>query len=307
MRLSRSSTNLRASIPETRLHDLYVRQGLTIEQAASQLGVAPTTIRRRLKDVGIQARRRGPVVRSRSPLPPLEWTADRAYVVGLIATDGNLSRKRGRLTLTSNDVDLLDVVRQRLAVRAPIAPHAGGYGHRCHRLAWSDLRFYNWLLAIGLTPAKSLTLGPLAVPDAYFADFLRGCIDGDGSVVTYTDRYHMEKDARYVYDRLYVSLVSASHLFIHWIQTRVHRLIGLRGAIDSRQHQERRTMWSLRYAKAESIRLLRWMYYAPDVACLQRKRAIAHRFLQPLGYAPARPVGRPRVGWLYNGVSDAAQ
>jgi len=30
-----------------------------------------------------------------------------------------------------------------------------------------------------ITPAKSLTLGRLAVPDDHFADFVRGCVDGD--------------------------------------------------------------------------------------------------------------------------------
>src|SRR6266699_2799483 len=43
----------------------------------------------------------------------------------------------------------------------------------------------------------------------------------------------------------------------------------------------------------------RRMYYAPGIPCLARKRDKAVRFLAPLGYASARSVGRPRVGWLY--------
>jgi len=82
-----------------------------------------------------------------------------------------------------------------------------------------------------LTPAKSLTLGPLSVPDEYFTDFFRGCIDGDGSVLIYTDRYHVAKKESYVYERLYVSIVSASHSFIEWLQTTVSRLIGVEGSI----------------------------------------------------------------------------
>jgi len=58
-------------------------------------------------------------------------------------------------------------------------------------------------------------------------------------------------------------------------------------------------VWALRYAKAESIRLLGWMYYSADVPCLVRKRDKAVKFLAPLGQKPARSVGRPRVGWLY--------
>ena len=148
-----------------------------------------------------------------------------------------------------------------------------------------------------MTPAKSLTLGPLSVPDEYFADFFRGCVDGDGSILTYTDRYHTAKNERYVYDRLYVSIVSASQRFIEWLGATVSRLIGVTGSITVRHQQAKNPIWKLRYAKAQSLRVLAWMYYTPNVPCLARKRLTAERFLSPLGYAPARSTGRPRVGW----------
>jgi hypothetical protein len=151
-----------------------------------------------------------------------------------------------------------------------------------------------------LTPAKSLTLGAWGVPDEYFADFFRGCIDGDGTVLVYTDRYHITKKERYVYERLYVSLVSASRVFVEWLQAAIRRLVSVSGTITHRTKKGRRPIWKLSYAKADSIRLISWMYYSPDVPCLTRKRAKAERFLSPLGHASARPVGRPRVGWLYN-------
>ena len=47
------------------------------------------------------------------------------------------------------------------------------------------------------------------------------------------------------------------------------------------------------------LRLLGWMYYAPGIPCLARKRDKAARFLAPLGHASGRPAGRPRMGWLY--------
>ena len=290
----------RKAIGKADLQHLYVEQRLTIAEIAARLGLAATTISRRFKDIELCARRRGPPARGAISVAPPEWTPDRAYAVGLIATDGNLSRKPGRVSITSNDVDLLEAVRQRLDVSARITPHGGGYGRRCHRVAWSDLRFYNWLLDIGLTPAKSLTLGALAIPRQLFVDFLRGCIDGDGTVLVYTDRYHSEKNASYVYQRLYVSLVSASPAFVSWVQATAQEVLGVRGSMNSVRSQQRRVMWRLRYAKRESISVLRAIYYAPDVCCLLRKRVLAEPFLQSLGSAPGRPRGRPRVGWLYN-------
>ena len=146
------------------------------------------------------------------------------------------------------------------------------------RLQWGDRRFYLWLRQIGLAPAKSLTLGPLSVPDTYFADFFRDCVDGDGSVLVYTDRYHVRENPHYVYERLYVSLVSASRVFLEWITRTVSRLTGVNRPVTIKL-PGRHPLYVLCYAKGDSSCLLEWMYYARDVPCLKRKRLAAEGFL----------------------------
>jgi hypothetical protein len=285
------------------LRRLYIDEMLTTVEVAQHFRCSPSTVRRQLVRFGIPARRRGPApwrLRVARGARFAGWSADIAYVVGLIATDGNLGRKAAAISIVSKDMDLLETVQRCLALPTPIKPHRGGYSSRCHHLAWRDRSLYDWLRGIGLTPAKSLTLGPLSVPDEYFADFFRGCIDGDGSILIYTDRYHVAKKESYVYERLYVSIVSASQPFIEWLQATVSRLIGVEGSIGVRRQQGKNPMWILRYAKARSLRLLAWMYYAPNLPCLERKRTAAEKFLAPLGHANVRPTGRPRVGWIYN-------
>ena len=285
------------------LKRLYVDERLPAQNIACQLGCTPTTVFRRLRRFGIQARPRGPLPgssRQFGPSLPPTWSPEIAWTVGVIATDGCLGRNERQLTVSSKDFDFLSTVRESLGGRGSITPYRKDVENPCFHLQWSDRELHAWLRRIGLTPAKSLTLGPLAVPDEYFADFFRGCVDGDGTVLVYTDRYHVAKSERYVYERLYVSLVSASRSFVEWIQITIQRLLGVRGAILNSGGRRPRPLWRLRYAKAESIRLLGWMYYAPSVPCLTRKRAKAEKFLAPLGYASARPTGRPRVGWLYN-------
>ena len=302
------------AIDEEQLRRLYLDERLTAAEVATRLGCGATTVGRRLRRFGIQARPRGPspgygFERGRTvPYHRTVWSPATAYVVGLIATDGNLSRNGRNLSITSKDVDLLETVRACLDLRTGMRPVKGGYGTTCYRVQWSDRRFYRWLVGIGLTPAKSLTLGPLDIPDEHFADFLRGCIDGDGCILLYTDRSHTIKDTRYVYERLYVSLYSASRPFLEWIQTTAHRLAGVSGTINTNTKggQDRQPISALRYAKAESIRVISCMYYAPDVPCLARKRVKAERFLSPLGRACGRHVGRPKVGWLYNVEPDGA-
>lgn len=106
-----AGANLRAAVSEQQLRDLYVSQALTIEQVARLVGLAATTISRRLRELGISARPRGPLASSPKDRGPLTWTPDVAYAIGLIATDGNLSKRRGRIAIMSNDADLLDLVR----------------------------------------------------------------------------------------------------------------------------------------------------------------------------------------------------
>ena len=90
-----------------------------------------------------------------------------------------------------------------------------------HKVQWCDRGLYDWFLDVGLTPAKSRTIGPLAIPDGLFADFFRGCLDSDGSVLVYTDAYHAARRPQYFYERLYVSLVSASRRFLDWIKASI--------------------------------------------------------------------------------------
>jgi hypothetical protein len=126
----------------------------TTTEIAARLGCGPTTIRRRLKRFDITARHRGtdPVRWLWRRGPGLEtcqiWSPEVAYAVGLIATDGNLGQNGRHLAMTSKDIDLLETFRRCLKLRASIT--------------------------------KSVTLGPLNIPDEHFADFFRGCIDGDG-------------------------------------------------------------------------------------------------------------------------------
>jgi hypothetical protein len=285
------------------LRRMYVAELRSAEEIAVEFRCSATTVFRHLRRFKIPIRRRGPYAeRARTPhrVTTLSWSAKVAYVVGLIATDGNLGRTKPSITIVSKDVDLLETVRGSLGLTTEIRPHRGPAGHDCHHVSWYDRSLYQWLREIGLTPAKSLTLRPLTVPDEYFVDFFRGCIDGDGSIVTYTDRYHVAKSNRYVYERLYVSIVSASYPFIEWLQATVRHHTNMQGSITADKRVRNGSFWRLRYAKAESLQLLRWMYYSPGIPALDRKRTTAERFLRALGYAPVRTTGRPRAGWIYN-------
>ena len=107
--------------------------------------------------------------------------------------------------------------------------------------------------------------------------------------------YNTFKKPTYVYTRLYISIVSASPRFVEWLRTTVRRVTGLSGELTVRRSPIHNDLWRLRYAKTESLALLRWMYYAPEVPCLRRKRDIAATFLVRRERPPRRGPGRPMV------------
>lgn len=222
----------------------------------------------------------------RTRTEPVLWSPDLAYVVGLITTDGNLSSDGRHITLRSNDRPLLDTCRkilQKPTVTIAETHSSGFTTNTCHRVQIGDIALYEWLRAIGLTPNKSKTIGPLSIPDEYFRDFLRGHLDGDGSVYTYRDDYPAKRlgNVKYVYTRLYLRFLSASELHIRWINDTIIRLTDLHGRMYRRAPRVlgRSPQWEVRYAKRETLALLAWMYYKPNLPALERKRRIIYNFL----------------------------
>lgn len=268
-----SPNNVRVAFDEDLLRSFYIDGRMRLQDIAERLGVSPTTVRRRFNDLRIPTRPRGPmpehVRRGLAPSPV--WTTALAYTVGILATDGCLSKNRRTVAVTSKDIEIVQAVQAALG-GGGIGLTANGRDQWFYRYQFPNRRMYRWLIEVGLTSAKSLTLGKLRVPDELFADFVRGCIDGDGSIVAYIDRYNAKKDPKYVYERLYVSLVSASPEFLRWIRQTVQRLTGLAGHLTVRRSMKHHDLWRLRYAKRESATLLTWLYYAPEIPALRRKR-----------------------------------
>lgn len=133
---------------------------------------------------------------------------------------------------------------------------------------------YQFLLSIGLMPNKTKRLGTLAIPDKYLFDFLRGHHDGDGSFYSYFDP-RWRKSFMF-----YLQFISASPAHICWIRESLERLLGVRGHIGT---SKRSSVIQLKYAKRESLVILRKLYPHPDVVCLARKRLKIERSLHIVG------------------------
>src|SRR3989338_8655274 len=151
------------------------------------------------------------------------WNSKFAYVVGLIATDGNLSKDKRHINFTSSDIQLINTYK--LCLNKSNSITLNSFSERTkkqsYKFQFGDVGFYDFLMRIGLYPNKSLTIDKINVPNKYFRDFLRGHLDGDGSIIFYKDKYNTDKNPKYVYDRLFVYFISASIKHVIWLQKNI--------------------------------------------------------------------------------------
>ncbi len=196
-----------------------------------------------------------------------------AYVVGLLATDGCLSSDRRHIILTSRDRALVETFLACLGRPNKYTVGRTRRGKRAYYAQFSDVAFYDWLLARGLTPRKSLTLGSIDVPDAHLISLARGLLDGDGSISVFLDRPTRIRYPDYEYERLWVFFLSASQAHIDWLRGRIKELVGLNGYVERIVRKKRHDLFRLKYGKRESIVLLRLLYSDPNAPCLERKRS----------------------------------
>lgn len=204
----------------------------------------------------------------------LEWSHDFAYAIGLITADGNLSPDLRHINFTTKDLDLAHTFRRCLGLSNKIGTKARGGStvKEYFVVQFGDKNFYDFLLSIGLTKAKSKTLGELIIPTPFFADFLRGCMDGDGSIGVVK---HPESSKPQLRTRLY----SCSLPFLEWVHSKIKVELSIQGGWI--YTEKKSTMGALTFGKADSIRLLEYLYAkSSSMPLLIRKYQLAVPFLQ---------------------------
>lgn len=200
------------------------------------------------------------------------WSANLSYVIGLIASDGNLSPDGRHVNITSKDEELLLTAKSILGLSNKLTMKARSAGSEkiYYFLQFGDIHFYEFLISIGLHPAKSKTLGEVQVPIEFFPDFLRGCIDGDGNISEYQ---HPES----IHPQLKISLCSASPVFIRWMLGHCKQMSGVSGGYINAGGKK--GIESLCFGKSDSIAIMRSIYIDADAPALSRKRVMAQSFM----------------------------
>ena len=155
-------------------------------EIARALGIGKTSINRWSRELGFKFHKHSV---NESFFDELNESS--TYLLGYIYADGNIAwnTERGYQSLTittsAKDKDHLEKMRQLFSSTKPLL---FSLKTNSYRLIVNNAKIVQRLMALGVTPKKSLTVKfPSFISDNQLPHFLRGVVDGDGNV-RYVDR-----------------------------------------------------------------------------------------------------------------------
>lgn len=205
------------------------------------------------------------------------------YLLGAFITDGNVyiyrDGKSAKTSLSSKDIDWLRAINKFICDDDLISIKKNGQG----TLGMFDPTIADLLINSGCHPRKSLTVRLPNVPDKYLRDFLRGCIDGDGSISQRKAKVKRPYGT-YHYDVSSCYLCSASKSFLLDISKELHKL-GFKHYFITLKPKTRkirgeiiksvRPMYRLLFNNNDCKKFLQWIYYPDHAIAMQRKATLS--------------------------------
>jgi hypothetical protein len=200
-----------------------------------------------------------------------------AYVLGYWWADGYMRVKR---STTAHIIELSSVDREHLEL---IAREIGGkYDCRrikasgeCYGIEFCSKEMYHDLLALGGMPNKSNVIGFPAIPADCLVHFVRGFVDGDGTLAWNGDRPVLQ-------------IYSGSKVLLE----RMALAIAEQTGIPAPNVVANRALWYLKWSTTRAKCLAAWLYIENPGLALDRKAAVAADFIA------WQPRKRPHVGTI---------
>lgn len=211
------------------------------------------------------------------------------YLLGAFITDGCVHAKHNgafETSITSKDFDWLKIIRDLICKELKIRKEGNS---ECGKLSVYSTEISKIFISEGCIPRKSLTVKLPTIPDKYLPDFIRGCMDGDGSLaICQYDKHKGGKTYTYTKTGCYLCgaskdfLVAISdiltakgiiHSFIKTNDIGDVNMIGTKAVIATAE------VHRLTFSDSSAARFLEWVYYPNHKLSMPRKRVLADKII----------------------------
>ncbi len=172
---------------------MYTKEKLSIQKIAKVIKKSKDNIRNILRIEGVLRKVGESNIKYRLDHNYFDIidTERKAYFLGLMFADGNISMNRSSFTvrLISKDKYILEQFLLDLNSTAPVyTAYHKKYKKKCFSISLTSERMFKSLNSIGCTPRKSLTLEFPDLDSSLVPHFIRGYFDGDGTVGVYSSK-----------------------------------------------------------------------------------------------------------------------
>jgi len=217
-----------------------------------------------------------------------QWSNEMAWVLGLIYTDGNLSNVsikdprykksviQKRVSLSQKEPEILNKVRNLMDCNVRLVySKRRQYGKivagEIYTIAINNDKIYDDLTKFGLIPNKSKVIQFPEIDDQYLRHFVRGCWDGDGSVLLQTvDGYARPK--------IRAAFTSGSRSFIESMAQALEKV-----GFPKRNINEHRQNYAIRFYEKQCMLLYHYLYHdVPSDQYLERKYKVFENYFGKL-------------------------
>ena len=220
-------------------------------------------------------------------------TPNAAYLLGLLASDGNIYRGRdsyaGTITLGLIDQEHIEVIARMLNSTRPIYCNMKR-NFKLWVLTLPSDHAYNRLIELGMTANKTYGL-EVKIPEGHFWEFLRGFTDGDGSIDT--PKPNGNQSIRW---RIYSHSNNRGWLELILKGIR-ERIAGISGALEDKPNQNLTTLNVA--GNTQAFKLLIELYRNTEAPRLERKFMHLERYTKHL----MSIYGSPTRFWLLQNKS----
>lgn len=191
---------------------------------------------------------------------------DMAYILGLLAADGNVSKKENQISLSliAEDKELLEQINRKLCNSRPIKEYT--ISTEPQRKPMAKLQFWSKtikddLAVYSIVPQKTNKLKPpFFLKEEYWIDYIRGYFDGDGSVYTVGE------------NTIGFNIVGVSKEMIEWIrQVLANKYNITNNGLYTEQNKDKQIIYKTVYY-GNKLRQIYDIFYNSNSLYMKRKK-----------------------------------
>lgn len=176
------------------------------------------------------------------------WSNGSAWILGWAATDGCLTKDMLSLDFCLKDKEPLDLFAKLLnTTLVPAQDNLNRWYIRFH-----SKYMCSKLIELGIVPNKTFVLRMPEVPEQYLSHYIRGVVEGDGSISK---------------DYLRIDINSASFGYIKDLE----KAIPFKGCLITQTKNRKNPLYRLVYSGLEAMKMGLWIYKDSDNIRLDRK------------------------------------